>query len=139
MATNIKIIKIVKNSKMKRFQWKWIFTGSKTCCTILQPFRFVMVAILNPKLPPKSSDLGEIWYYYRHDRVKNWALIISCYVLTLFFIHTTSTCIVRSGDICSTLRYSNQYFVYRGLVCYAAAGHVLSVETQCFLPILQWA
>jgi antibiotic biosynthesis monooxygenase (ABM) superfamily enzyme len=25
----------------------------------------------------KSSDLGEIWYYYRHDRVKNWALIIS--------------------------------------------------------------
>jgi hypothetical protein len=30
MATNIKIKKIVKNSKMKRFQWKWIFTGSKT-------------------------------------------------------------------------------------------------------------
>jgi hypothetical protein len=28
---------------------------------------------------------------------KNWALIISCYVLTLFFIHTTSTCIVRSA------------------------------------------
>jgi hypothetical protein len=23
-----------------------------------------------------SSDLGEIWYYYRHDRVKNWVLII---------------------------------------------------------------
>ena len=42
-------------------------------------------------------------------RVKNWALIISCYVLTLFFIHTTSTCIVRLGDICNTLRYSNQY------------------------------
>jgi hypothetical protein len=57
----------------------------------------------------KSSDLGEIWYYYRHDRVKNWALIISCYVLTLFSIHTTSTCIVRLGDICSALRYSNQY------------------------------
>ena len=31
--------------------------------------------------------------------VKNWALIVSCYVLTLFFIHTTSTCIVRLGDI----------------------------------------
>jgi hypothetical protein len=57
----------------------------------------------------KSSDLGEIWYYYRHDRVKNWALIISCYVLTLFFIHTTSTCVVRLGDICNALRYSNQY------------------------------
>ena len=37
----------------------------------------------------KSSDLGEIWYYYRYDRVKKWAPIISCYVLTLFFIHTT--------------------------------------------------
>jgi hypothetical protein len=46
----------------------------------------------------KSSDLG-----------KNWALIISCYVLTLFFIHTTSICIVRLGDICSALRYSSQY------------------------------
>jgi hypothetical protein len=26
MATNIKIFKIVKNSEMNRFQWKWIFT-----------------------------------------------------------------------------------------------------------------
>jgi hypothetical protein len=49
MAANIEIKKIVKNSKMKRFQWKWIFTGSKTCCTILRPFRFAMAAILNPK------------------------------------------------------------------------------------------
>jgi hypothetical protein len=48
--------------------------------------------------------------YYKHDRVKNWALIISCYVLTLLFIHTISTCIVRLGDICNALRYSNQYF-----------------------------
>jgi hypothetical protein len=47
MAAKIKIRKIVKNSKMKRFQWKWIFTGSKTCCTILQPFRFAMAAIAN--------------------------------------------------------------------------------------------
>ena len=59
----------------------------------------------------KSSDLGEIWYYSRHDRVKQWALIISCYVLTLCFIHTTSTCIVRLGNICNALRYSNQYFI----------------------------
>jgi hypothetical protein len=57
----------------------------------------------------KSSDLGEIWYYYIDMIVKNWVLIISCYVLTLFFIHTTSTCIVRLGDICNALRYSNQY------------------------------
>ena len=44
MAANIKIKKIVKNSKMKIFQWKWIFTGSKICCTIWRPFWFAMVA-----------------------------------------------------------------------------------------------
>jgi hypothetical protein len=49
MAANIKIKEIVKNSKMKKIQWKWIFTGSKTCCTIFRPFQFAMVAILNPK------------------------------------------------------------------------------------------
>ena len=43
---------------------------------------------------------------------KNWALIISCYVLTLFFIHTTSTCIVRLGEICNALRYINQISGY---------------------------
>ena len=42
----------------------------------------------------KSSDLGEIWYYYRHDRVKKWALIISCYV---FFLICLS---VPSGNSC---------------------------------------
>jgi hypothetical protein len=60
MATNIKIKKIVNNSKMKRFQWKWIFTGSKTCCTTLRPFRFAMAAILNPKWPPKYKN-PPIW------------------------------------------------------------------------------
>jgi hypothetical protein len=29
MATNMKIKKIVKNSKMNGFQWKWIFTGQR--------------------------------------------------------------------------------------------------------------
>jgi hypothetical protein len=54
-----------------------------------------MVAILNQKWSPKYKDPA-IWakFGFQHDRVKNWALIISCYVLTLFFIHTTSTCIV---------------------------------------------
>jgi hypothetical protein len=56
MATNMKIKKIVENSKMKRFQWKWIFIGSKTCSTILRPFRFAMVAILNPKWQPKYKN-----------------------------------------------------------------------------------
>ena len=96
---------------MNRFQWKWIFTGSKTCCNIWRPFWFAMVAILNQKWSPKYKN-PPIWtkFGFQHDRVKNWALIITCYVLTLFFIHTTSTCIVRLGDICNALRYSNQYF-----------------------------
>ena len=45
---------------MKRFQWKWIFTGSKTCCTIWQPFWLAMAAILNPKWPPKYKN-PPIW------------------------------------------------------------------------------
>jgi hypothetical protein len=95
---------------MKSFQWKWIFTGSKTCCTILRPFRFAMAAIWNPKWPSKYKN-PQIWAKFCTTIdmiVKNWALIISCYVLTLFFIHTTSTCIVRLGDMYSALRYSNQ-------------------------------
>ena len=60
MAANIKIKKIVKNSKMKRFQWKLIFTGSKTCCTIWRPFWFAMAAILNSKWPPKYKN-PPIW------------------------------------------------------------------------------
>ena len=50
---------------MKRFQWKWIFTGSKTCCTIWRPFWFAMAAILYPKWPPKYKnppDLSNIWF-----------------------------------------------------------------------------
>jgi hypothetical protein len=57
---NIKIKQIVKNSKMKRFQWKWIFTGGRTCCTIWRPFWFAMAAILNPKWPPKNKN-PPIW------------------------------------------------------------------------------
>jgi hypothetical protein len=70
MATNIKIKKIVKNSKMKRFQWKWIVTGSKTCCTILRPFRFAMAANLNPKYknPPIWAKFG---FQVDYD-VANW-------------------------------------------------------------------
>jgi hypothetical protein len=40
-------------------------------------------------------------------------LVMSCYVLTLFFIHTTGTCNVRLGDICSALRYSNHYLLLK--------------------------
>ena len=45
---------------MNRFQWKWIFTGNKTCCTIWLPFWFAMVAILNQKWPPKYKN-PPIW------------------------------------------------------------------------------
>jgi hypothetical protein len=46
--------------KMKRFQWKWIFTGNKTCCTIWRPFWFAIAAILNPKWSPRYKN-PPIW------------------------------------------------------------------------------
>jgi hypothetical protein len=59
---------------MKRFQWKWIFTGSKTCYTIWRPFWFAMVAIFNQKWPPKYKD-PPIWekFVFQIDYdVPNW-------------------------------------------------------------------
>ena len=50
---------------MNRFQWKWIFTGSKTCCTIWRPFWIAMAAIFESKMAAKiqkSSELGKIWF-----------------------------------------------------------------------------
>jgi hypothetical protein len=41
---------------MKRFQWKWIFTGSKTCGTIWRPCWFAIAASWNPKWPPKYKN-----------------------------------------------------------------------------------
>jgi hypothetical protein len=60
MAANIEIKKIVRNSKLKRFQWKWKFTGIKACCTIWRPFCFAMAAILKPKWQPKYK-IPTIW------------------------------------------------------------------------------
>jgi hypothetical protein len=77
-------------------------------------YYYINKQILDSYLHTKSEKIWLLFTfvlnkkpYYRHDRVKNWALIMSCYVLTLFFIPTTSTCIVRLGDICNALRYSN--------------------------------
>ena len=87
---------------MKRFKWKWIFTRSKTCCTIWRPFQFAMVAILNPKWPPKYKN-PPIWQnllskkqplFLRIDnRFWNWEPyydpsdhIISCYYSSSFFL-----------------------------------------------------
>ena len=77
MATNIKIKKIVKKSKMKRFQWKWIFTGSKTCCTTLQPFWFAMDSKWLPKYkdPPIWTKFG---FQVDYD-VATWYPSLVCY------------------------------------------------------------
>ena len=59
---------------MNRFQWKWIFTGNKTCCTIWLPFWFAMVAILNQKWPPKYKNppiWGKFGFQVDYD-VANW-------------------------------------------------------------------
>jgi hypothetical protein len=45
-----KLHKIVKIQKLKDFNGNRYLQGViKTCCTISRPFRFAMVAILNPK------------------------------------------------------------------------------------------
>jgi hypothetical protein len=54
MAANIQILKIVINSK-NRFQWKWIFTGSKTWKKLKSPF-FVSMASCR-KVYQTDSDL----------------------------------------------------------------------------------
>ena len=45
---------------MKIFQWKWMFTRSKTCCTIWRPFWFAMAAIFNRKWTSKYKN-PPIW------------------------------------------------------------------------------
>jgi hypothetical protein len=96
----------------------------------LRPFQFA-------KWPPKYKN-PPIWAKFGTSLdmiVKNWALIISCYVLTLFFIHTPSTCIVRLGYICNALRYNNQYiftifFFFMHITLYPyvlAKSHLLAV------------
>jgi hypothetical protein len=57
MAANVKIKKIVKNSKMKRVQWKWIFIGSKTYCTIVATIS-VCYGGQNKKNPPIWVKFG---------------------------------------------------------------------------------
>ena len=99
---------------MKRFQWKWILQGVRHAAPYCDHFGLLWRPfwIQNYHQNTKILRFGRNLVLLAIDmRVKNWALIISCYVLTLFFIHTTSTCIVRLGDICNALHYSNQYFI----------------------------
>jgi hypothetical protein len=57
MAANIKIKKIVKNSKMKTFQWKWMQHIATISVCYGGHFESKMTAKIQ-----KSSDLGEIWF-----------------------------------------------------------------------------
>ena len=59
---------------MKRFQWKWIFTGSKTCCTIWRPF-WIQNGRQNKKNPPIWTKFGFQVDYY----VANWYPWLVCY------------------------------------------------------------
>ena len=75
MAANIKIKRIVKIQKFKDFNGNGYLQGViKTCCTISWPFRFAMVAILNPKWLPKYRN-PSIWakFCFQVDYdVANW-------------------------------------------------------------------
>jgi hypothetical protein len=60
---------------------KWIFTGSKTCCTIWRTYWFAMADILNPKWPPiyKNPPIGtKVGFQVDYD-VANWYPSLVCY------------------------------------------------------------
>ena len=88
---------------MKRFQWKWIFTGSNTCCTIWRPFCFAMAAILNPKWPPKYK-YPPIWakfgFQVDYD-VANWYPLFGSHVMILQIISylVITSPLLMSGDV----------------------------------------
>ena len=123
IATNIKILKI---RKWTDFNVNGYLQGVRHATPYGDHFGLVWWLFWTKMAAKiqKSSDLGEIFGFQVDYDVANWYpsfgshimilkiisyLVISCYVLTLFFIHTNSTCIVRLGDICNALRYSNQY------------------------------
>ena len=128
---------------MKRFQWKWIFTGSKTCCTIWRPFWFAMVAILNPKWSPKikkSTYLGKIWFPSRlwccelisiswepcYDPSDH---IISCFPIDSIFYHKDILFFSDSKE-CQTTRFVNRQ-------CHTQTIH-LSSELMIFWEGKVW-
>jgi hypothetical protein len=73
---------------MKILQWKWIFTGSKTCCTIWRPFWFAIAAILNPKWSPRYKN-PPIWakfgFQVDYD-VTNWYPLFGSHAMILQII-----------------------------------------------------
>jgi hypothetical protein len=114
---NIKI----KNSKMSRFQWKWIFTGSKTCCTIWRPFWFAMVAILNQK----STHYGGYSYKVSWSLMKG---IQNFLKFPLFCFHG------NCGKVCPT--DSNFFGLSRSTICGTQSGDVLLFYVSFSLLLL---
>ena len=107
IAANIKVNKIVKNSTMKRFQWKWIFTGSRICCTIWRPSRFAMAAILNPKWPPKFA------FQLDYD-------VANCYSNFTGMLSTMSRCAdyfrnFQNGRCCHGIHKKHEQFKVLGI------------------------
>ena len=84
---------------MKIFQWKWIFTRSKTCCTIWRPFWFAIAAILNPKWSPRYKN-PPIWakfgFQVDYD-VTNWYPLFGSHAMILQII---SYLVLFVFDIC---------------------------------------
>ena len=73
---------------MKKCQWKWIFTESKTCCIIWRPFWFAMTAILNPKWSPEDKNplIWEKFGFQVDYDVANWYPLFGSHVMILQII-----------------------------------------------------
>jgi hypothetical protein len=133
MAANIKNLKIVSNSKVKRFQWKWIFTGITTCCTILRPFRFAMAAKIAAKIK-KSSDLSKIWFPSRlwccelisivwepcYDPSDH---IISCFLWVYSILMLVETLFITLVS-CMLLKWTVKLFELQFQKCYEKIGNL---------------
>jgi hypothetical protein len=94
---------------MKILQWKWIFTGSKTCCTIWRPFWFAIAAILNPKWSPRYKN-PPIWakfgFQVDYD-VTNWYPLFGSHAMILQII---SYLVLFVFDICLLICFIIVFF-----------------------------
>jgi hypothetical protein len=88
---------------MNRFQWKWIFTGSRTCYTIWRPFWFAMVAILNHKWLPKYKN-PLIWskLFLAMFYILFWGVYL--YMFSCFLYPVTELVVIEFGSQLSFLK-----------------------------------
>ena len=88
---------------MNRFQWKWIFTGSRTCYTIWRPFWFAMVAILNHKWLPKYKNppiLAKLFLAMFY--ILFWGVYL--YMFSCFLYPVTELVVIEFGSQLSFLK-----------------------------------